>query len=167
MGKEQFPKGMEVKVGRENCADKAESTGQRNLTDLWSWEGPVLESAVRMKMSFLCFWKGLMPERYKEEKARISGLFFTSASRLGMGRQERVPKWLLVQVNNSWATPGQIILSGVGGLLPQRQVLAKITSDDGNFSTLAGTGTGGTSVWVDSWLTFLKNSFYNFISPFH
>ena len=79
-------------MGRENCADKAESTGQRNLTDLWSWEGPVLESAVRMKMPFLCFWKGLMPERYKEEKARISGLFFTSASRLGTGRHERVPK---------------------------------------------------------------------------
>ena len=45
--------------------------------------------------------------------------------------------------------------------------MAEITSDDGNFSTLAGTGTGGTSLWVDTWLTFLKNSFYNFISPFY
>lgn len=167
MGKEQFPKGMEVKGGKRELCRQGSVQKQRNLTDSWSWEGPFLESAIWMKMSFLCFWKGLMPERYKEERASISGLFFTSASHLGMGRHERVPKWLLTQVSNRWATPGQIILSGVSGLLPQRQVVAEITSDDGNFSTLAGTGTGGTSLWVDTWLTFLKNSFYNFISPFY
>lgn len=167
MGKEQFPKSMEVKGGKRELCRKGSVQGQRKLTDLWSWEAPFLESAIRMKMSFLCFWKGLMPERYEKERAGISGLFFISASRLGIGRRERVPKWLLIQVSNRWATPGQIILSGVSGLLPQRQVLAEITSDDGNFSTLAGTGTGGTSLWLTLGFTFLKKSFYNFISPFY
>lgn len=36
-------------------------------------------------------------------------------------------------------------------------MLAETTSDDGNFSSSAGPGTGGPSVWVNAWLASLKN----------
>ena len=56
MGKEQFPKGMEVKGGKKELRRQRQRPLHRGTSlGLWSWEGPFLGSAIRMEMFFPCF----------------------------------------------------------------------------------------------------------------